>query len=52
MQALLSKNLIAESGAQSSQEYFTARDLYQELSGFRARMEEELGEIRKAIQNK
>ena len=52
VQSLLSETLWSEAGAPASKEYFTARDIYQELSGFRARMEEELAQLRQEIRNR
>ena len=52
VQSLLSETLLSEAGEPDAKEYFTARDIYQELSGFRARMEEELAQLREEIRNK
>lgn len=52
VQSLLSETLLSGTDEAATKEYFTARDIFQELSGFRIRMEEELAQLRREIRNK
>ncbi|MDO5675391.1 MAG: hypothetical protein Q4G66_10820, partial [bacterium] len=52
VQSLLFETLLSGTGEAATKEYFTARDIFQELSGFRIRMEEELAQLRREIRNK
>ncbi len=47
------QNLLSDAGTvETPQEHFTTRDIYQELSGFRARMEEELAQLRSEMRKR
>ncbi len=47
------QNLLSDTGkVETTQEHFTTRDIYQELSGFRARMEEELAQLRSEMRKR
>ena len=52
VQTLLSEISFAATDVATAKEFFTARDIYQELSGFRAHVEEELAQLRQEIRNK
>lgn len=46
------QGLLADTRGEKTQEDFTTRDIYRELSGFRARMEEELAQLRNEMRRR